>query len=90
MTSMGGMFGSILDVTLVYPDGPARFWSMCCGEHVEVIVHVRERPVENWLTVGDYENDREWRRDVQSWLGEIWQEKDELIQQIIDNREPHD
>lgn len=87
MSSMGEMFGAILDVTVVYPDSPARFWDMCCGKHVEVLVNVRERPVESWLTSGDYENDREWRRRVQAWLGEIWQEKDELIQQTLDSRE---
>jgi len=90
MSSMGEMFGSILDATLVYPDGPAKFWDMCCGNHVEVLVHVRERPVESWLTAGDYENDREYRRGVQTWLGGIWQEKDELIQLILDRRESHD
>ncbi len=90
MTSMGDMFGSILDLTLVYPDGPAKFWELCCGRHVEVIVDVRERPVEDWLTHGDYENDREWRRRVQEWLGNIWHEKDELIQQTLNRRTTHD
>jgi 1-acyl-sn-glycerol-3-phosphate acyltransferase len=90
MTSMGDMFGSILDVTLVYPDGPAKFWDLCCGRHVEVDVDLRERPVEMWLTNGDYENDREWRRRVQGWLGEIWHEKDELIQQTLEDRGSRD
>jgi 1-acyl-sn-glycerol-3-phosphate acyltransferase len=90
MSSMGEMFGSILDVTLVYADGPAKFWDLCCGRHVAVLVDVRERPVEEWLIGGDYENDREWRRRVQTWLGEIWQEKDELIQRTLDSRESHD
>lgn len=89
MSSMGQMFNAILDVTLVYPDGPAKFWDLCCGRHVAVIVDVRERSVESWLLGGDYENDREWRRRVQAWLGEIWQEKDELIQQTLDRRESH-
>ena len=86
MTSMGDMFNAVLDTTIVYPHGVATFWELCCGRHVEAIVDIREREVEEWLTVGDYENDREWRRRVQSWLGEIWQEKDDLIQQIIDSR----
>jgi 1-acyl-sn-glycerol-3-phosphate acyltransferase len=90
MSSMGDMFDSILDVTLVYPDGPAKFWDLCCGRHIEVLVSVRRRPVEAWLIGGDYENDRQWRRKVQSWLGEIWQEKDELIQQTLERRSLHD
>jgi 1-acyl-sn-glycerol-3-phosphate acyltransferase len=89
MSSMGEMFNAILDVTLVYPDGSAKFWDLCCGRHVQVVVDVRERPIEPWLLGGDYENDREWRRRVQAWLGEIWQEKDELIKQALDRRESH-
>ncbi len=87
LSSMGEMFGAILDVTLVYPDGPAQYWDLCCGRHVEVRVHVRERPVEDWMISGDYENDREWRRRVQDWLGGIWHEKDELIQQTLQRRD---
>jgi 1-acyl-sn-glycerol-3-phosphate acyltransferase len=90
MSSMGEMFGAILDVTLVYPDGAAKFWDLCCGRHIEVLAEVRERPVAEWLTHGDYENDREFRRRVQAWLSEIWQEKDELIQRMLDLRESHD
>ncbi|MDJ0710325.1 MAG: acyltransferase [Woeseiaceae bacterium] len=90
MSAMGELFDSVLDVTLVYPDGPAQFWEMCCGKHVEVIVDVRERPIEPWLVEGDYENDREFRRRVHGWLGDIWQEKDDLIQQTLDSRRSHD
>jgi 1-acyl-sn-glycerol-3-phosphate acyltransferase len=84
MSSMGNLFGAILDVTMVYPNGAAKFWDMCCGGHVPVIVDVKERPVEQWLLSRDYEQDREFRRRVHRWLGEIWQEKDELIQQTLE------
>ena len=90
MASMGELFDAVLDVTLVYPDGPAQFWEMCCGRHVEVIVDVRERPIDPWLVDGDYQNDREFRRRVHSWLGDIWQEKDDLIQQVLQSRRSHD
>lgn len=85
MSSMGGLFGAILDVTLVYPSGAAKFWDMCCGNHVPVIVDVKERAVEEWLLSRNYEEDREFRRRVHRWLGEIWQEKDELIQQTLNH-----
>ncbi|MGI9231999.1 MAG: acyltransferase [Woeseiaceae bacterium] len=84
MASMGNLFDAILDVTMVYPKGPARFWDMCCGGHVPVVIDVRRRPVDAWLRSGDYENDREFRRRVHRWLGEIWQEKDDLLQQMLD------
>lgn len=84
ISSMGQLFDSIVDVTMVYPHGATRFWDMCCGSHVEVRVSVRERPVEEWLLAGDYQGDREHRRRVHRWLGDIWQDKDELIQQTLD------
>ena len=82
MASMGQLFNSVLDVTIVYPSGPANFWDMCCGEHVEVIVDVLPRPVEAILVSGDYENDREYRREFHRWLTDIWQEKDQRIATI--------
>ena len=79
MSSMGRLFNSILDVTLIYPDGPAGFWELCCGTHVRVFVDVRERPVEPRLAEGDYQNDREFRRFVHQWLNDMWAEKDARI-----------
>ena len=84
MSSMGSLFGAVLDVTVVYPNGAARFWDMCCGGHVPAIIDVKVRPIEEWLLSGDYELDRKFRRRVHRWLGEIWQEKDELIQQTLE------
>ena len=87
LSAMGPLFDSVLDVTLVYPSGPAKFWEMCCGRHVPVRVIVREKPVDAWLLSGNYQQDRAFRRRIHRWLGEIWQEKDELIQQELDNPE---
>jgi 1-acyl-sn-glycerol-3-phosphate acyltransferase len=79
LTSMGDMFDAILDVTIVYPDGPPAFWDMMCGGLDRVIVDVRPLPVESWLIDGNYEDDREFRKRFHHWLADIWQEKDELI-----------
>lgn len=86
LSSMGELFESAVDVTMIYPDGATSFWDMCCGSHVNVIVEVRERPLEDWLVKGNYETDREFRKQVHSWLGQIWAEKDEILDQT---RESH-
>ena len=83
MASMGELFNSILDVTLVYPGGPAKFWNMCCGEHVSVLVNVQPRSVDKQLVCGDYEGDREHRREFHRWLAELWQEKDARISTLL-------
>lgn len=79
LTSMGEMFDAILDVTIIYPGGVPQFWSMCCGECVDAIVAVQPRPVEASLIGGDYQNDRDFRRQVHQWLGSVWAAKDQHI-----------
>ena len=82
LSSMGELFDSIVDVTLVYEGTPPKFWDMVCGEEVNVTVDVRCLPIDAALTGGDYENDREFRRAVHRWLSEIWQDKDARIAEI--------
>ena len=79
VSSMGELFTSIVDVTLVYPEVATRFWDMCCGAEVRVIIDIRERKLEPWLVQGEYEGDREFRKKMHAWLGEIWAEKDAII-----------
>ena len=79
LSSMGELFTSVIDVTMVYPDGATEFWDMCCGQPVNVIVNVRERKLEGWLVEGDYESDREFRKKVHAWLAGIWAQKDDIL-----------
>lgn len=85
LTSMGEVFDALVDVTLVYPDGPPQFWDMCCGDQVRVVIDVRARAIDESMIAGDYQEDREFRRSMHRWLREIWEEKDELIQTLKDD-----
>lgn len=77
--SMGELFTSVVDATLIYPDGAASFWEMCCGKTVRCETIVREVPLESWLVEGDYENDRAFRKELHNWLANLWREKDAII-----------
>ncbi len=87
LSSMGDMFSSVLDVTVVYPGGAPKFWDMLCGELEHVVVEVRAREIEPWIVSGDYVNDREFRRQFHRWLGDIWTEKDARIDALRQERE---
>lgn len=80
--SMGELFDNLLDVTIVYPDGVPKFWGMCCGDKVRAVVDVQIRPLGAELLAGDYESDRNFRREVHQWLTRLWLQKDELITSI--------
>ena len=82
VSSMGELFDSIVDVTLVYEGGPPKFWDMVCGDKVSVTVDTRSIPVDPVLLAGDYENNRAFRRDVHRWLTRVWCDKDERIAEI--------
>jgi 1-acyl-sn-glycerol-3-phosphate acyltransferase len=80
LASMGEMFTSILDVTIIYPDGPVSLWDLLRGQVGHVIVDVRQRPVPVELLDGDYSGDPAFRERFQQWLHEVWLEKDELVE----------
>ena len=82
LSAMGEVFDAILDVTLVYANDPPKFWDMVCGDRVEVILDVTVLPIDPALVSGDYQNDREFRREVHRWLGKLWQQKDARIAEI--------
>jgi 1-acyl-sn-glycerol-3-phosphate acyltransferase len=57
LSSMGGMLHSLLDVTIAYSTGTPSLWDLCCGRVGTVIVDVRRRPIDPWMSAGDYASD---------------------------------
>ncbi len=82
LSTMGDMFSAILDVTVEYPGGAPKFWSMICGELDAVIVELVRRDVEPWMIEGDYLNDRAFRRRFHRWLAALWSEKDARLDEL--------
>jgi len=82
LDAMGQALHSILDVTIVYPDGRPTMADLFANRVREVRVNIREREIPAELLGGDYQNDPQFRERVQSWLNELWLEKDRLITQM--------
>jgi 1-acyl-sn-glycerol-3-phosphate acyltransferase len=80
--AMGDQMHRLLDVTIVYPQGPVTFWKFVCGHVGEIKVRVRCLPIGRELT-GDYFNDRKYHRQFQAWLNNLWQEKDYRIKAML-------
>ena len=76
LSVMGEQFRSILDVTVIYPGGAKTFWDMCTGRLTDVIIDVREVPIEPWMTSGDYLNDDAFKAQFRDWMDAFWVEKD--------------
>ena len=80
--AMGEMIHTMLDVTIVYPDGPASFWDYLCGRIRRIIIDVRTREIPGEFLGMDYENSRETRIAFQRWVSELWAEKDARIDEL--------
>lgn len=77
--ALGDSLHEMLDVTLVYPGGTPTMLDLIANRIRDVHVFVRRYPIPETLLGGDYENDREYRLRVQEWINDIWERKDALI-----------
>ena len=77
--AMGDMLHATLDVTIAYGERTPSLWDLCCGRLRKVIVHVRKRAIESWMTGGSYSDDPAFRERFQRELSALWTEKDHLL-----------
>ncbi len=79
LSVLGDKFNSLLNITIVYPDGAPTFWDFLCGKLKRVTVRVSNVEIPQHILRGDYEGDEKFRADFQLWVQELWQEKDSQI-----------
>ena len=80
---VGESLHAVLDVTIVYPGGRPTMMDLVGGRVPEVRVAIRERPIPEALTAGDYQEDRAFRARFQQWMNGIWEEKDAEIVRLL-------
>ena len=80
---LGARFDSMLDVTIVYPDGVATFGQFLCGKVARIVVRARRVAIPHELVRGDYAHDAQHRKTLQRWLQELWEDKDRRIDELL-------
>ena len=83
LNSMGELLDGIVDVTIVYPQGRPTIFDLISGTIREIRVDLRLRPVPTDLIGGDYESDRDYRIRFQSWMNQLWTEKDTRFEGLV-------
>jgi len=79
LEALGDQFDSLLDVTIVYPDGVPGFWDFLCGRVPRVVVRMQRRAIPADCREGGPAQ----RRHVQRWLRVLWHEKDLQIGTLL-------
>ncbi len=88
LASMGELFDTVLDVTILYPDNPQHVLpAMLTGRLKRVVLQVQQLPVDAAI-IGDYFNDEAFRHNFQLWLNELWVQKDQRIEQYLAAHNP--
>ena len=80
--SMGEQMHTMLDLTIVYPDKKIGPWDLFCGRISKVIVHINTKEIPKEFLGKDYSSDPEFKAAFQIWLNALWEEKDQLINDI--------
>lgn len=80
--AMGDTLHTMLDVTIVYPGRQPSFWDYLCGRIERIVVDIRTLEIPGQFLGMDYANDAQAREAFQAWVGQLWQEKDERIEQL--------
>ncbi len=86
LDAMGEGLQSILDVTLVYPEGRPSFADLFADRIGSVRVDVRERPIPVEFVGGEYQGDAAFRERFQAWMNAIWAEKDATIARLMESK----
>ena len=79
---LGDNIDAFVDMTIVYPDGVPGYGDFWLGEVNRIAINLRKIEIPIWVKQGSYENDPEYRDKFQSWIDQLWQEKDQLISQM--------
>ena len=83
LAALGPQLDALLDVTLVYPGlRPPGFWKLISGQVPKVIIDIQTRELDPALWDGDYERDPQFRLRVQTWVSQLWQDKDRRIAEL--------
>lgn len=73
----------LIDVTIIYPEGPPNLWQFVSGQVKTISVRVRLLDIGPEVRGKDFREDSEAKNALKSWLNELWVEKEEYINNQI-------
>ena len=82
--ALGDQLDALVDVTIIYPrDNGAvsapTFWQLVSGQIPRIVVTAVQHEIPQQLLGRNFRTDRNFRRELEAWINQLWLEKDELI-----------
>ena len=85
ISAMGEHLHKLLNITIVYPDGPRSIWEFLCRKVRKVDVFVETVPIPKHFVKADIE-DSSFQKEFADWLNALWAKKDKLIESNLSAR----
>ena len=82
LDAMGDVLDTLIDVTIAYPDGRPSLADLFANRVGTIRVHIRRLPIPERFRGGDYQNDPEFRRGIQDWINQLWEDKDRTLARL--------
>lgn len=83
LNALGSKMECLLDLTIAYPQGVPSFWDLCCGRIRHIVIDIQVRPIPAEFCQGHYEDDAKFRDSFQLWIGSLWQDKDNKLNELL-------
>lgn len=82
---MGDQLKTVINITISYHGRAPSFREFLCGLGDTVSVVIEQLPIPDHYLGKDYRNDATFREQIQSWINDLWMDKDHLLESM--NRE---
>lgn len=82
LDAMGEHLSKVVNVTIHYPQGIPGFFDFISGRVKNISVSVQTFDVDSAI-IGDYFNDKAFKHQFQRWVNQLWLDKDEAFEQLI-------
>lgn len=89
LTEMSDKLTGVINATIHYDAEDKGLWKFLCGNVNTIYVHYEVIPVTESL-IGNYYKDREYRKNFQQWLNDLWEKKDALIDSLKSKKQHHE
>jgi len=69
----------LIDVTIVYPDGPPNLWQFVSGQVKRISVRIRLLTIGEEIRGKNFRQDAKAKNALNTWLHDLWMEKEQYI-----------
>ena len=80
--AMGNQINTLLNITISYQGVIPSFWDFLCGRSPAIDVHLEQVTIPEQFLGKDYLTDEIFKAEMQTWVNNLWQEKDQRLSEM--------